>query len=201
MAGTFAAAGICVTSAPLAVGAFGCGAALPGPPVAFFVLAPGIAPPLASEVWTEPPVAFGATSDPAPTLGVQLAPVAFVGGFVSPVALRIRAALFAAFGGAVKKPPLAFGAAVEPPFAFPAEPVSLAELGGVVVALVVSEAAFGPGAAFWLEAAALLVLDSELPLLAEGLFAGADGGCGAAGAFCGTFAGIDTVASRRAAKG
>jgi hypothetical protein len=200
MAGTFAAAGICVTSAPLAVGAFGCGAALPGPPVAFFVLAPGIAPPLASEVWTGPPVAFGTTSDPAPALGVQLAPVAFVGGFVSPVALRIRAAL-STFGGAVKRSPLVSGAAVEPPFAFPAEPVSLAELGGVVVALVVSEAAFGPGAAFWLEAAALLVLDSELPLLAEGLFAGADGGCGAAGAFCGTFAGIDTVASRRAAKG
>jgi len=52
-----------------------------------------------------------------------------------------------------------------------------------------------------LEAAASLVLESELPLLAEGLFAGADGGCGATGAFCGTFAGIATVASRRAAKG
>ena len=118
MAGAFAAAGICVASAPLAVGAFGCGAVLPGPPVAFFVLAPGIAPPLASDVWTGPPVAFGTTSEPAPTLGVQLAPVAFVGGFVSPVALRIGAALFAAFGGAVKRPPLVFGAVVEPPFAF-----------------------------------------------------------------------------------
>jgi hypothetical protein len=114
--------------------------------------------------------------------------------------LRIRAAL-SAFGGAVKRPPLVFGAVVEPPFVFPGEPVSLAELGGVVVALVVSEAAFGPGAAFWLEAAASLVLDSELPLLAEGLFAGADGGCGATGGFCGTFAGIAAVASRRAAKG
>ncbi len=103
----------------------------------------------------------------------------------------------------MKRPPLVFGAVVEPPFAFSVEPAELAELGVAVVALVVSEAAFGPGAAFWLEFAASLVLEFELPLPAEGLFAGADGGCGATGAFCGTFAeaGIDTVASRRAAKG
>jgi len=102
----------------------------------------------------------------------------------------------------VRRPPLVFGVAVGPPFAFPAEPASLAELGAAVV-LVVSGPAFGPGAAFWLESAASLVLDSELPLPAEELFAGAGGGCGATGAFCGTFAeaGIDTVASRRAAKG
>jgi hypothetical protein len=159
---------------------------------------------LASEVWTGPPVAFGTTSGPALTLGVQLAPFAlFVGAFVPPVALRNAAALFAAFGGAVKRPPLVFGVAVGPPFAFPAEPASLAELGAAVVVLVVSGPAFGPSVAFWLEFAASLVLDSELALPAEGLFAGADGGCGATGAFCGTFAeaGIDTVASRRAAKG
>jgi hypothetical protein len=102
----------------------------------------------------------------------------------------------------VERPPLVFAAVGGPPFAFPVEPAELAELGAVVVALVVSEPAFGPSAAFWLEFAASLVLDSGLPLPTEGLFAGAGGG-GAAGAFCGTFAGagIDAVASRRAAKG
>jgi hypothetical protein len=136
---------------------------------------------------------LGTTCSAALTLEVRLAPFAlFVGAFVPPVAWRNAAALFATFGGAVKRPPLVFGAADGPPFAFPAEPAELAELGAAVVALVVSGPAFGPGAAFWLESAASLVLDSELPLPAEGLFA-----------FCGTFgeAGIDTVASRRAAKG
>ncbi len=149
-------------------------------------------------------MAFGTTSGPALTLGIGFAPFAlFVGAFVPPVAWRIAAAPFAAFGGAVKRPPLVFGAVGGPPFAFPVEPAELAELGAVVVALVVSGPAFGPGAVFWLEFAASLVLDSGLPLPAEGLFAGAGGGGVAIGAFCGTFvgAGIDAVASRRAAKG
>ena len=102
----------------------------------------------------------------------------------------------------MKRPPLLSGAVGGPPFAFPVEPSELAGLGPAVVPLVVSAPAFDPGVVFWLEFAASPVLDSGLPLPAEGLFAGAGGG-GVAGAFCGTFAGagIDAVASRRAAKG
>ena len=68
----------------------------------------------------------------------------------------------------MKRPPLVFGAADGPPFAFPVEPAELAELGAAIVALVVSGPAFGPGAAFWLEFAASLVLDLELPLRLKG---------------------------------